>query len=332
MSNLHPNSTQIPNVILDQWLPHLSGSELRVVLYVCRRTYGFGKLEDRISLKQMSEGIKRKDGSVLDQGAGLSKSAAAEACKSLEQKRVLNRSQQSAEGKGDTATAYSLNLDRRPGGGGREGVQKSDTGCPETGHAPVQNLDTQNTEVQNTVDNSTPIVPSKGDAPKRKKGKSSRDYASMVDAFIDADPLGGKLAVLIDLAASENITNTITWSRQWTEFCEGLKGLRESGLTDEQIRHGLTGAIKNQAPNMNYVKTCAVKLRAVPSSSESGSGVTNTYGVSESERNEQAGRNTKGYEDIFSVSGGSDEPAEPFDKDALLAQMRGEQVPRKGAA
>ncbi len=49
----------MPNVILAQWLPHLTGSELRVVLNVCRRTYGFSKQEDRISLKQMPEGIKR---------------------------------------------------------------------------------------------------------------------------------------------------------------------------------------------------------------------------------------------------------------------------------
>ncbi len=59
---LIPNSTQIPDVILDQWMADLSGAELKVVLYVARRTFGFGKESDNISLSQMAQGITKRDG------------------------------------------------------------------------------------------------------------------------------------------------------------------------------------------------------------------------------------------------------------------------------
>ena len=42
---LIPNSTQIPDVILDRWLARLNGAEFKVVMYIARRTYGFGKGE-----------------------------------------------------------------------------------------------------------------------------------------------------------------------------------------------------------------------------------------------------------------------------------------------
>ena len=62
---LIPNSTQIPDIILDRWMAELSGAEFKVLLYVARRTYGFGKESDNISLNQMASGIRRRDGSFL---------------------------------------------------------------------------------------------------------------------------------------------------------------------------------------------------------------------------------------------------------------------------
>ncbi len=55
---LIPNSTQVPDVILDHWMAALSGAEFKVLLYVARRTYGFGKDSDNISLNQMASGIR----------------------------------------------------------------------------------------------------------------------------------------------------------------------------------------------------------------------------------------------------------------------------------
>jgi DNA-binding transcriptional ArsR family regulator len=80
---LIPNSTQIPNVILDKIIPGISEADARCLLYICRRTYGFQKQRDRISLTQFVVGIVSREGEVLDYGTGMSRPAVVEALKNL---------------------------------------------------------------------------------------------------------------------------------------------------------------------------------------------------------------------------------------------------------
>ena len=54
VNKLIPNSTQIPNVILDKIIPGIPNAEAKCLLYICRRTYGFHKEKDRISLTQFT--------------------------------------------------------------------------------------------------------------------------------------------------------------------------------------------------------------------------------------------------------------------------------------
>src|SRR5438132_9418642 len=56
-----PNYTQVPDELFDELLAVLSGAELKVVLYVIRRTFGFKRESDNISLSQMLRGIRTKD-------------------------------------------------------------------------------------------------------------------------------------------------------------------------------------------------------------------------------------------------------------------------------
>jgi len=82
-SKLIPNSTQIPNILLDFIIPRISEAEGKCLLYVCRRTYGFHKERDRISLSQFINGIKDKNGEILDYGTGISRPCVVEALKNL---------------------------------------------------------------------------------------------------------------------------------------------------------------------------------------------------------------------------------------------------------
>ena len=52
----------MPDAFFDVVAPQLSEAELRVALYIIRRTFGFKKDSDTISLRQMVEGITTKDG------------------------------------------------------------------------------------------------------------------------------------------------------------------------------------------------------------------------------------------------------------------------------
>jgi len=57
--------------IMDHWNYCLSGSEQKILDYIIRRTYGFNKIEDRISLNQFKNGIKKRNGIWLDKGTGI---------------------------------------------------------------------------------------------------------------------------------------------------------------------------------------------------------------------------------------------------------------------
>src|SRR3990167_4518164 len=70
--------TRIANEILERLtLPGINGSEYRIAIFVLRKTYGFGKKKDRISLTQFQKGTTMKRSHVV------------ETIKSLVDKRIL---------------------------------------------------------------------------------------------------------------------------------------------------------------------------------------------------------------------------------------------------
>lgn len=50
-----PNYTQTPNDLFDHWLPLLKESELKVLLVIMRKTFGWHKVRDKISVSQLSK-------------------------------------------------------------------------------------------------------------------------------------------------------------------------------------------------------------------------------------------------------------------------------------
>lgn len=85
-----PNATQVPNELLDHMLPDLSGAELKVILYIIRKTFGYSKENtgDRVPMSQFLSGTTSK-GKVIDRGTGLSKRALWKAIASLEEKGLI---------------------------------------------------------------------------------------------------------------------------------------------------------------------------------------------------------------------------------------------------
>lgn len=69
--------------------PHLTEGEIKCLLYVSRRTFGFQKEKDRISLSQFIKGITTKDKKILDHGAGVSRPTAVSALDNLVQCKLL---------------------------------------------------------------------------------------------------------------------------------------------------------------------------------------------------------------------------------------------------
>lgn len=74
-----PSHTQTPNDLFDHWIPLLNESELKTLLVIIRKTFGWHKVHDRISLSQ------------LERLTGLSETSILGAIKSLTQKGVIKK-------------------------------------------------------------------------------------------------------------------------------------------------------------------------------------------------------------------------------------------------
>ena len=83
-----PNYTQIPNLLLDN-MADFTHAEFKVMMYICRRTFGFQKESDKIALSQMLNGIKKEE-KVLDNGTGLSRQGLLNSLENLEKKGYIS--------------------------------------------------------------------------------------------------------------------------------------------------------------------------------------------------------------------------------------------------
>jgi Bacteriophage replication protein O len=142
---LSPRYTQVPDELFDELMAHLSGAELKVLLYIIRRTFGFKKDSDNISLRQICHGITTRDGEILDKGTGLSLSTVQIALKGLLEKNCVITERNRSKEKGDEPTTYSLNT--LPYTENRQG------GVPKIGNGGYRKSVTQHTVRQKTVDN-----------------------------------------------------------------------------------------------------------------------------------------------------------------------------------
>ncbi len=105
-----PNFTMVPDEVFDELLTELSGAELKVLLYIIRRTSGFKRDSDNISQSQMLHGIRTSDGRVLDHGAGVTKKTLLAALDGLEARNIIIRCRRQSMAKGNEATNYRLNV------------------------------------------------------------------------------------------------------------------------------------------------------------------------------------------------------------------------------
>ncbi len=100
----------LPSLIAEEWLPILSHAELKCVLYICRRTWGWRKEWDSISIDQFMHGIKAKNGKQSDYGTGLKRTAMRSAIKSLEAKGLIEINRRSTKTNFFRLTVCSVSL------------------------------------------------------------------------------------------------------------------------------------------------------------------------------------------------------------------------------
>lgn len=79
MSRFIPNSFQVPNAIIDEVMAELSGAELKCYLAILRKTKGWGKESDAISVTQLMD------------VTGLSNRAVIDACNHLVERNLISQ-------------------------------------------------------------------------------------------------------------------------------------------------------------------------------------------------------------------------------------------------
>jgi len=61
-----PNHTQTPNELFDDHMRTMTGAELKVILAICRKTFGWHKEKDKISTSQLMELTGLSNRAVID--------------------------------------------------------------------------------------------------------------------------------------------------------------------------------------------------------------------------------------------------------------------------
>src|SRR5262245_7204304 len=63
----HRGTTPVPHVILATWNAHLNGNEMKVLMYLCRRTLGWHEERATVPIAEIAEGQRGSHGQVLDE-------------------------------------------------------------------------------------------------------------------------------------------------------------------------------------------------------------------------------------------------------------------------
>jgi len=167
------NGTQIPDAYFDEVMAPLGPSAFTVLMYVARRTFGFKRHSDQISLDQICHGIvagevRDADGIILkparrlDHGTGLAKSTVVRALDRLIAAGLIHKRKNTDPQRGQLANTYAIvfkdpaaatpaplplspqrtaPLDK----GDSPPVSRGDTPCRAIAQAPVADVDTQQT-------------------------------------------------------------------------------------------------------------------------------------------------------------------------------------------
>lgn len=154
MSNIFiPNSFQVPNALIDEVVADLSGAELKCYLFIVRKTVGWNKESDAISISQFMSALKLSNKTVVD------------ACKRLaELGLVLQKT-----GVRNT-NIFSLNLCKNFTSEENSHVKKVQATSVKTSQDPVKKLHTQSNNTKNTKQNNN-ILSSEMQASPTSKAK-----------------------------------------------------------------------------------------------------------------------------------------------------------------
>ena len=229
-----PSYTQTPNEFFDELAPRLTEAELRVLIYVIRRTFGFHKQADAISLSQMTDGITTGDGQTLDLSTGMSRSAVWRGAKGLVEKGVLSVERvKHPDGEYET-NVYSLRFAEETGVSLQENYPLSPKEQGVGVQERIQKTSTQKKVGQNTLESSNglPLTVDKYDEDRLALLPYAQDLARELN---DQAPLSSTTTRLVNLYRRSGLdldtfVTRLMQSRAITQERTGAIRTRSDGL------------------------------------------------------------------------------------------------------
>lgn len=122
-----PNTAAIPNIIFDYWMPRLTGSTFKILMAIARKTYGWRKEIDAISVKR------------LEIMTGLGRRSVFDAVKELTELGLISKIKSKTIDGDDAANKYVIHVDCE-GSEIQEEVQNLGGGGAKSAPGVVQNL------------------------------------------------------------------------------------------------------------------------------------------------------------------------------------------------
>jgi DNA-binding MarR family transcriptional regulator len=99
----------VPNRLFDELMLDLKVAELRLLLYLHRKTFELGSETVQLSFDELKRGQRAEDGSRIDKGTRLSKMALASAIKSLEERGLITVERRCSPRNGYESNVYRVN-------------------------------------------------------------------------------------------------------------------------------------------------------------------------------------------------------------------------------
>jgi len=241
----YPRYTQVPDELFDVLMPDLTEAEIKCLLYVIRRTFGFRKESDAIATKQFIEGIVTRDGRQLDRGTGLSSKGVWSGLKGLEEKGIIEVARRVAPDGDYEINVYSLKF------------HVSERGVPTLGSNPYylrKEPVTTSGSIQETVEQET--VEQETDL---SKPPPSSNLSTPNEEDIE-ELISPELEILIETCSREfddmphlesNQTRAFNlWAKTRYDAAEMLVRTRQARETTK-LRIG-SSAVKNRQKKMAY--------------------------------------------------------------------------------
>lgn len=227
---LIPNFTQVPNIFFDKLLHKLGYAEVKCLCYIFRRTYGFQKKSDSISLSQFEFGITNSKGFVLDSGTGLKRKNIVSALNSLSKMGIvkINRN-------GNT-NSYSLILDYDD----EVGTQSNQTRYaeyPEVGtqstiqkkeKESIQKKDSNGVAISKLLDLFSIVDPKNKTYYGNKTQRNCLDFMINEYGFENVEKVIGLLTQTNQLDYFPKITSPYDLKEKWTKLATALQSKKRN--------------------------------------------------------------------------------------------------------